>query len=247
MVTVPASAALRFAKDVRQIKKAADVLTALQAAIPGNDIRVAAAWYLPKSSTDHAAIIPGKTLFVHDDLPIAALWSDYIGLLQNNSAASIFALGRTKSAPITLTEAMRQLQLSGDEDWIVHMFRRYHIRDGLYCPFRRWALTFWSPKLLNRLQPDTRAMLFMVAGLAIGRIDALVREPEQFETIAKLSERELSILRLISHGQSNAEAAAHLKIGPETVKHHLKRAMRKLKARDRTEAVASAMRQGLMS
>jgi hypothetical protein len=40
MVTMPASAALRFAKDVRQIKKAADVLAALQNAIPANDIRV---------------------------------------------------------------------------------------------------------------------------------------------------------------------------------------------------------------
>ena len=247
MVTMPASAALRFAKDVRRIKKAADVLAALQNAIPANDIRVAAAWYLPKSYTDHSAIIPGKTLFVHDSLPLAALWSDYIGLVRSNGPANIFAFGRRKSAPFTLTEAMRQLQPTGDEDWIVHMLRRHHIRDGLYCPFRRWALTFWSPKLLNRLLPDTRAMLFTVAGLAIGQIDVLVRKPEQFETIAKLSERELSILRLISHGQSNAEAAAHLKIGPETVKHHLKRAMRKLKARDRTEAVASAMRQGLMS
>ena len=61
MVTMPASAALRFAKDVRQIKKAADVLAALQNAIPANDIRVAAAWYLPKSYTDHTAIVPGKT------------------------------------------------------------------------------------------------------------------------------------------------------------------------------------------
>jgi DNA-binding CsgD family transcriptional regulator len=242
-----ALAALRFAKEVRQIKKAGDVLAALQNAIPASDIRVAAAWYLPKSYTDHAAIIPGKTLFIHDSLPLAALWSDYVGLVQSNGAANIFAFGRRNSAPFTLTEAMRQLQLTGDEDWIVHMLRRHHIRDGLYCPFRRWALTFWSPELLNGIQPDTRAMLFAVAGLAIGRIDTLVRKPEQFETIVQLSERELSILRLISHGQSNAEAAAHLKIGPETVKHHLKRAMRKLKARDRAQAVASAIRQGLMS
>jgi DNA-binding CsgD family transcriptional regulator len=64
---------------------------------------------------------------------------------------------------------------------------------------------------------------------------------------AKLSEHELSILRLISYGQSDAEAAAHLKIGAETVKHHLKRAMRKLKARDRAQAVAPAIREGLMS
>jgi DNA-binding CsgD family transcriptional regulator len=85
-----------------------------------------------------------------------------------------------------------------------------------------------------------------IGALAIARIDSLVRRPAQFDIIPKLSERELSILRLISYDRTNAETAAHLKIGPETVKHHIKGAMRKLKAHDRTEAVASAIRQGLM-
>jgi hypothetical protein len=39
----------------------------------------------------------------------------------------------------------------------------------------------------------------------------------------------------------------HLKIGAETVKQHLKRAMRKLKTRDRAQAIAPAIREGLMS
>jgi DNA-binding CsgD family transcriptional regulator len=237
---------VRFDRTVRQIKKPADVLNALQDAIPTNQLQVAAAWYLAKNSTDYAAIIPGKTLFFHENLPLAAMWSDYVSLVRSKGIPAMFAFGRNRSAPFTLTEGMRQLQLTGDEDWFVHFFRRYGIRDGLYCPFRTWALTFWSPELLSRLQPDTRALLFTLGALAIAQIDSLVRRPEQFETSPKLSKRELSVLRLISYGQSNAEAAAYLKIGPETVKHHVRRSMRKLKARDRTEAVASAIRQGLM-
>jgi DNA-binding CsgD family transcriptional regulator len=245
MATIPQSA-VQFARTVQQIKKPADVLNALQDAIPTNQLQVAAAWYLAKNSTDYAAIIPGKTLFFHESLPLAAMWSDYVSLVRSKGIPAMFAFGRNRSAPFTLTEGMQQLQLTGDEDWFVHFFRRYGIRDGLYCPFRTWALTFWSPELLSRLQPDTRALLFTFGALAIARIDSLVRRPERFETISKLSERELSVLRLISYGRTNAETAAHLKIGPETVKHHLKGAMRKLKARDRTEAVASAIRQGLM-
>jgi DNA-binding NarL/FixJ family response regulator len=41
--------------------------------------------------------------------------------------------------------------------------------------------------------------------------------------------RAFRLLRLISYGRSNAEVAAHLKIGPETVKHHVKQAMRNSK------------------
>jgi DNA-binding CsgD family transcriptional regulator len=245
MVTIPASG-VRFARTVQQIKKPAGVLNALQDAIPTNQPQVAAAWHLAKNSTDYAAIIPGKTLFVHESLPLAAMWSGFVSLMRSKGIPAIFAFGRNRSAPFTLTEGMRQLQLIGDEDWFVHFFRSYGIRDGLYCPFRTWALTFWSPEPLSRLQPDTRALLFALGALAIARIDSLVHRPEQFETIPKLSKRELSILRLISYGLTNSETAAHLKIGPETVKHHVKGAMRKLKARDRTEAVASAIRQGLM-
>jgi DNA-binding NarL/FixJ family response regulator len=72
-------------------------------------------------------------------------------------------------------------------------------------------------------------------------------KPEELETAGELTDCELSVLRLIFDGRSNPEATAHLKIGEETVKHHVKRAMRKLKARERTHAVAEAMRHGLMS
>jgi DNA-binding CsgD family transcriptional regulator len=245
MVTIPQSA-MRFGRTVREIKNPADVLNALQDVIPKNQLRVAAAWHLSKNSTDYAAMVPGKTLFFHESLPLAEMWSDYVSSIRHKGIPAMFALGRNRSAPFTLTEGMQELQLTGDEDWFVHFFRRCGIRDGLYCPFRTWALAFWSPERLSRLPPDTRELLFTLGALAIARIDTLVRRPEQFETISELSKRELTILRLISYGLTNAETAAHLKIGPETVKHHVKRAMRKLKARDRTEAVASAIRQGLM-
>jgi hypothetical protein len=37
-------------------------------------------------------MIPGKTLFAHDSLPLAALWSDYIGLVWSNGISGSASL-----------------------------------------------------------------------------------------------------------------------------------------------------------
>jgi PAS domain S-box-containing protein len=61
---------------------------------------------------------------------------------------------------------------------------------------------------------------------------------------ASLSPRERQVLSLLSEGQTSAETAVSLGIGEETVQTHVRRAMAKLSARTRTEAVATALRTG---
>lgn len=61
-----------------------------------------------------------------------------------------------------------------------------------------------------------------------------------------LSERELGVLQELTHGRSTKEIAEVLFVSEETVKSHLKQIFRKLKVRDRTEAVAEAFRRGLV-
>lgn len=60
-----------------------------------------------------------------------------------------------------------------------------------------------------------------------------------------LTVQELRVLQLVPGGYTNHEIARFLGISPETVKSHLAHAMRKLKVRDRTEAGAVAIREGL--
>jgi DNA-binding NarL/FixJ family response regulator len=62
----------------------------------------------------------------------------------------------------------------------------------------------------------------------------------------KLSERELQVLGLISHGKSNKEIAGLLFISEDTVKMHVKNILRKLRANDRTQAVVIAIQRGLL-
>ena len=63
----------------------------------------------------------------------------------------------------------------------------------------------------------------------------------------QLTARELDVLRLLAEGNSNEAIAAELHIAPDTVRAHLRKAMRKLGSRTRTEAVATALRRSVIS
>lgn len=76
----------------------------------------------------------------------------------------------------------------------------------------------------------------LAAALATRRTDE--RKP--------LSEREREVLRLLSDGGSYAEIGASLFLSPDTVRAHAQRAMTKLGARTRTQAVAVALREAVI-
>jgi DNA-binding NarL/FixJ family response regulator len=61
-----------------------------------------------------------------------------------------------------------------------------------------------------------------------------------------LTDREIAVLSLIADGNSNRDVGAALGIQEETVKSHVKIILGKLNARDRTHAVTTALRRGII-
>lgn len=61
-----------------------------------------------------------------------------------------------------------------------------------------------------------------------------------------LSPREAEVLRLVSGGNRNQDIAKKLFISEETVKIHVRHILEKLNASDRTQAVAIALRRGII-
>jgi DNA-binding NarL/FixJ family response regulator len=67
------------------------------------------------------------------------------------------------------------------------------------------------------------------------------------DRVPALTQRERETLRLLADGLSNEEIGKRLHISPETVRTHVRKAMSKLEADTRTQAVATALRQSIIS
>src|SRR5581483_2136728 len=70
--------------------------------------------------------------------------------------------------------------------------------------------------------------------------------PEATKKIPGVTKREREVLRLLADGMRNEQIGRELGISPLTVRTHIEKAMDKLEADTRTQAVANALRQSLI-
>jgi len=61
-----------------------------------------------------------------------------------------------------------------------------------------------------------------------------------------LTEREITVLRLVADGKTNKEIANNLDLSEKTVKNHVRNIFHKLQVYDRTQAAISAIRKGII-
>jgi DNA-binding CsgD family transcriptional regulator len=245
--SIPAT--LRFGRDVASFKTPSALFSAMGriSERPGLNVHFGAVWRMPRRSSDFAALVPGKTVFLSERPTATEVWREFQELVRLHGGVSLGDYGRQQSVPFIMSETRRELRPVGKDDWIFRMLQKHGVRDALYIPFRHWTLGFWSERPLDQMPIEAQGVLFLLAEFGIRRLETLVKKPERFENNnVKLTDRELSTLRLMSNGKSQKEIAEYLEISSETVRTHLKKAVRKLKANNRVHAVAEAMRQGLL-
>ena len=106
--------------------------------------------------------------------------------------------------------------------------------------------------LIRRLRADHRHSEMLAQDLdaledSLFRVLRHVNGTPAPSGVPALSVRELHVLKSVAVGMSNKQIARRLGISEKTVRNHLTRILTKLGASNRTEAVVSAMRAGLVS
>lgn len=96
------------------------------------------------------------------------------------------------------------------------------------------------------MSPDTKGMLTLVANYAIGRAIMLKQEAASNGPIM-LSVREREALQWAAEGKADWEIGAVMRISEHGADKHMRSARAKLGAMNRTQAVAEAIRRGLIA
>jgi DNA-binding NarL/FixJ family response regulator len=149
---------------------------------------------------------------------------------------------------IAATRRLVQLEGGGPAVIVVTTFENDdHVYDALMAGARGFLLKRSSADdFVNAIRTvhDGESLLFPEA------IRALVvparRRDDSALAGANLTRREQEVLRLVARGLSNAEIAAELFLGLETVKTHVRGLLAKLGVRDRVQAVVLAYESGFL-
>jgi DNA-binding NarL/FixJ family response regulator len=153
-------------------------------------------------------------------------------------------------------EATRQL-VSGGTDARIVILTTFDLDEYVYAAIRAGASGF----LLKDVRPSelVDGIRVVAAGEALLAPSVTRRLLDRFATalpdgedeapppsLESLTERELEVLKLLARGLSNTELAEHLFLSETTVKTHVSSIFRKLRLRDRAQAVVLAYELGLV-
>jgi len=194
---------------------------------------------------DHRIMLEGLALLLASagDMDVVAQATDgatALALFETvQPDVSIVDLRMRPMNGVELTEAMRRLV----PDAKVILLTTYDTDAEIFRGFRAGIATY----LLKDI--DSAHLLASIRSVAAGE---RIIQPEIAVKLAEhvaaesLTPRQDEVLRLVAEGKSNLEIAETIFISEGTVKAHVRAILRKLGARDRTQAMMVAMKRGLV-
>jgi len=240
--------ATEFCANVGKMKDPTDVIAALEVVSRRRGLRPFSCWMMPESAGNYS-YTPNENIFynpLHPRLLTPGKQAEYTSELkflgERYGGSPLTDFNRRQAYPFTMVEALRILKPTGAQDWWWTFLRSYGARDGVWCPAGNWRFFFAAPKPFQpELGPVVRGVLYQVSGAAAARLTELVRRPSG-RSRPVLSERELEVLRLMSHGKTQNEIAATLAVTRAGVTYHIGRIFEKLDAANAAEVVGEAYR-----
>lgn len=151
-------------------------------------------------------------------------------------------------------EACERICASHDRPRVM-MLTTFDLNDYVRAALRAGASGFLlkdapPEQLIDAIHVIARGDALLAPSVTQTLIDEIARQPsgdpDAFPGIAKLTEREIDVIRLMAKGFSNGEVATELILGEATIKTHVGRILAKLGARDRVQAVVAAYESGLV-
>ncbi|NTF59585.1 LuxR family transcriptional regulator [Agrobacterium rhizogenes] len=156
----------------------------------------------------------------------------------------LIAVGKTRKTSYTEEEAF---DLVSPPERLVYLGRAHSIRNRILFPLCRKDAVYGAV-CFTSVRPLTQGE-FEFLSLMAEPLHAAVTKPIMDRFAAsqlRLTKGELLCLKLASRGLTSEETAVASDYAVETVNGYLKSAVRKLRASNRVEAVAEAIRKGLI-
>lgn len=176
----------------------------------------------------------------------------------NHAAEDLLGFRRDTVLGKRLHEVMEPRDLHGN----FFAARGGVLRDMVLCgigpnPFRLDVLTYHGDRLRVDMAPvvildgaptDHKVVYLIRRSMKRRQGDELDRSTDEGSPLKDpdLSHREITVLRLIANGETAKEIGAHLHISASTVRNHIRSILAKLEVGKQTEAVAVAIRNGII-
>lgn len=197
--------------------------------------------------------IPGATTQDLQAVSVITNWPsellakyDAAGLLQNSP--TVFKI-RSSSLPFTIDINDEEYNRpDGRKDLVITLFEQYRMGRGAYFPVcdpggDRGGIGFSGDR--TPMTDYEMLQLLMICTHVFDRLYQISRK--DIRNGDELTEREIDCLNWTAAGKTSAEISEILSLSEHTVNHYLNRATKKLDTVNRTQAVAKALRMGIIS